>query len=65
MKLKPNEIEREIDESIADGQALNGQSTRTEIRLRKSPASRSGYNASKRDRSSRRTGEKKEEESTL
>lgn len=65
MRLNLREIDKEFEESIADGQALKGQSTRTEIRIRKSPASRSGYNAAKRDRSGRRVRTKDAQEDSL
>lgn len=65
MRLNLREIDEEFEDSIADGQTLKGQSSRTETRIRKSPASRGGYNAAKRDRSSRRPRKEDSQEDTL
>lgn len=65
MRLNPRDIEREIDESIADGTTLTGSRSSPEIRVRKPPASRGGHNAAKRDRGSRRPREEATEEGSL
>jgi hypothetical protein len=65
MRLNPRDIEREIDESIADGQTTFGSRSSTKTRIRAPYSSRSRSHSTEGRRAGSGSREKTKEESTL
>jgi hypothetical protein len=65
MRLHLNEVEYELEKDIKEFAAFERPGRGATARVRKSPASRSGYNAAKRDRDSRRSRKETKEEGSL
>lgn len=65
MRLNSRDIEREIDESIADGQTTTGLRSRTKVRVRAPYSSRDRSHASERNSSGRRPWEEKTKEGAI
>ena len=65
MRLNPRDIEREIDESIADGTTLTGSRSSTKTRIRPPYSSRDRNHATEGRRAGSGSREKTTEEDTL
>lgn len=64
-RLSKNEIEQEIEDSVADGSALRGQSSYKKDRVRPPYSSRDRDHASKRNSSGMRSWKEKTQEGAL
>lgn len=65
MRLNSRDIERELDESIADGETLKGSRSGTAVRVRAPGFGHGRRDAPQRRRSSHRLRQTATEESTL
>lgn len=65
MRLNLNEIEQEITDSIADGEATRGLRSGSAIRVRTPGFGRGRRNASERDRSLNRPRQEKTKEGAI
>lgn len=65
MRLNLNEIDKELEDSIADGKTLAGQSARPAIRVRPPGFGRGRRDAPERDRSRNRVRSPYEKEDSI
>ena len=65
MRLNQNELAKELEESISDGEAVGRQSASSAHRIRAPRSGRSRSDLTKRTRSGRRSRQEEETESSV